>query len=249
MVNYSPKRSRNLYEPGLDKPFKLSRSRIENFVNCPRCFYLDRRLGISPPEGPPFTLNSTVDALLKREFDQYRTARKPHPLLEEAGINAVPFLHPDLDTWRENFKGVQYHHPQTNLLVHGAVDDVWQQADGKLIVADYKATSKNGQVNLDADWQIAYKRQMEFYQWLLRRNGFEVSDTGYFVYCNALKHRESFDGRLEFEISLIPYTGNDSWVDEVICNAHACLNAQSIPKPREDCEQCQYNDVIGDLSD
>ena len=46
-----------------------------------------------------------------------------------------------------------------------------------LIVVDYKATSKNSEVNLDAEWQIGYKRQMEFYQYLLRNNGFKVSDT------------------------------------------------------------------------
>ena len=39
------------------------------------------------------------------------------------------------------------------------------------MVVDYKATAKQRDVTLDADWQIAYKRQMEIYQWLLRANG------------------------------------------------------------------------------
>ena len=46
---------------------------------------------------------------------------------------------------------------------------------GELIVVDYKATSKDGEVTLDAPRQDGYKRQMEFYQWLLRCNGFTVS--------------------------------------------------------------------------
>ena len=46
---------------------------------------------------------------------------------------------------------------------------------------------------LDADWQDGYKKQIEFYQWLLRGNGFKVSDTGYFVYCNGLKNKDVFD--------------------------------------------------------
>jgi hypothetical protein len=58
-----------LFDPGSDKPFPLSRSKVELYLNCPRCFYLDRRLGIGRPSGPPFNLNSAVDALLKREFD------------------------------------------------------------------------------------------------------------------------------------------------------------------------------------
>jgi len=248
MPDYNPKRTRNLYEPDSSKPFKLSRTKIENFINCPRCFYIDRRLGIRPPDGPPFNLNLAVDELLKREFDQYREAKKPHPLFEEADIDAIPFEHPDLNTWRTNFTGVQFLHENTNLLVHGAVDDVWQQPDGTLIVADYKATSKNSQVNIDADWQISYKRQMEFYQWLLRQNGFEVSDTCYFVYCNGIRDREAFDKRLEFDISMIPYTGDDSWVDGVIHEAHECLNSDELPPVKINCRQCQYNIVINNIN-
>ena len=90
-----------------------------------------------------------------------------------------------LDIWRENFKGVQYHHTDTNLIITGAIDDIWLSNDGRHIVVDYKSTAKNGEVSLNADWQISYKRQMEIYQWLLRQNGLDVDPTGWFVYCNG----------------------------------------------------------------
>lgn len=32
-------RSRNLYKPNQEKPFKLSRSKVDNFISCRRCFY------------------------------------------------------------------------------------------------------------------------------------------------------------------------------------------------------------------
>jgi len=62
--------ARKLFDPDSDKPFALSRSKVELFQDCPRCFYLDRRLGIARPPGFPFNLNSAVDALLKTEFDR-----------------------------------------------------------------------------------------------------------------------------------------------------------------------------------
>ena len=37
---------KKLYEAGMEGPFRLSRSKVELYRNCPRCFYLDRRLGI-----------------------------------------------------------------------------------------------------------------------------------------------------------------------------------------------------------
>ncbi|MGH8248319.1 MAG: PD-(D/E)XK nuclease family protein, partial [Gammaproteobacteria bacterium] len=88
---YNPRRTRNLYFPGSAKPFRLSRSKVELFVACPRCFYLDRRLGVAPPSGPPFNLNSAVDELLKREFDTYRKLSQPHPLMERSGVDAIPY--------------------------------------------------------------------------------------------------------------------------------------------------------------
>lgn len=99
-----------LFDPKSDQPFALSRTKVELFMDCPRCFYLDRRLGIGRPSGPPFNLNSAVDALLKREFDDYRAKGQPHPLMTEAGIKAVPHAHPQLETWRANFKGVRTLH-------------------------------------------------------------------------------------------------------------------------------------------
>ena len=247
MNDYKPKRDRNLYEPGSDKPFKLSRSKLEIFINCPRCFYIDRRLGIRPPDGFPFNLNSAVDELLKREFDKYRIAGKPHPWFEAANINAIPYAHSELNTWRTNLTGVQYTHEKTNLLIYGAIDDIWQTAEGRLIVVDYKATSKKGQVNIDADWQGGYKRQMEIYQWLLRKNGFDISNTGYFVYCNGIRDKASFDKQLHFHISMIPYEGDDSWVESIIIAAYECLKGENIPNAHTDCAQCKYNDVIKEL--
>src|SRR5262245_17629510 len=116
------RRPKKLFSPDSTEPYRLSRSKLENFVNCPRCFYLDRRLGIEPPSMPAFTLNSAVDELLKKEFDSFRKQGKPHPLMKAAGIDAIPFSHPLLDEWRENFKGLQFHHAATNLIITGAID-------------------------------------------------------------------------------------------------------------------------------
>ncbi len=233
-------RSRNLFDPASKEPFKLSRSRIERFLKCPCCFYLDRRLGVDQVSGPAFTLNSATDTLLKKEFDVCRAEGKKHPIMAKNNINAVPFQHRDLNEWRENFKGVQYHHKPTNFIVTGAVDDVWVDPNGKLIVVDYKSTSTAKVISLDDEWKQAYKRQMEIYQWLLRRNGFDVSNTGYFVYVNADTGQDAFDGKLVFDEQLIEYIGDDSWVEDAITEAHLCLMRDTIPQSTATCDWCNY---------
>lgn len=240
-VYYTAKRSKNLYDPDAREPFKLSRSKIDLFLQCPRCFYLDRRVGVGRPPGFPFALNSAVDHLLKKEFDIHRAANTKHPLMEKYGVDAVPAPHKNLDEWRHNFTGVGHLHPTTNFYVFGAIDDLWINASGEYMVADYKATAKEEEINaLDKDWHSSYKRQMEIYQWLLRHNGLTVSDTGYFVYCNGKTDRKAFDGKLEFDITLIAYTGNSDWVDKALADAKACLNAPDIPKENPACDYCAY---------
>jgi CRISPR/Cas system-associated exonuclease Cas4 (RecB family) len=232
------------YNPDQKTVFKISRSKIELFVQCPRCFWLDARLKIRRPNGPPFRINSAIDELLKKEFDGYRLKGEPHPIMKEFGVTATPFAHGELDKWRENFVGIQAFHEPTNLLVFGAVDDIWINKNRELMVVDYKATAKQSDVTIDADWQICYKRQMEVYQWLLRQNGFTVSDTGYFVYANGRLDLDGFNNRVEFRTKVIPYTGNDSWVEKAIINMKKCLESD-MPAIGEaamggDCDYCTY---------
>lgn len=233
------------YQPGQTAPFKLSRSKIELFMQCQRCFWLDTRLKITRPSSPPFNINKTIDELFKKEFDKHRAAGTPHPIMLDNQIKAVPYQHKDLDTWRYNFTGVTTLHKPTNLHIFGAIDDVWVNEEGELLVVDYKATSKNKEVDIDSAWQISYKRQMEVYQWLLRQNGFVVSDTGYFVYTNARIDVDGFGNRLDFKTKLIPYTGDDSWVEGTIQQMKACMDSDTMPAVGVaamggDCEHCTY---------
>ena len=245
---YNSRRTRNLFDPKSDEPFRVSRSKIDLFMNCPLCFYLDCRLGVGRPPGYPFALNSAVDALLKKEFDIHRAKKRPHPLMHAYGLkDVVPFQHEDLDLWRSNFKGIRYVHEPTNLLVTGAIDDVWVDSKGELIIVDYKSTSKEEKVTLDKEWQIGYKRQMEVYQWLFRQSGFAVSPTGFFVYCNGKTDRAAFDAKLEFDIDLIPYTGDDSWIPGALADLKSCLMLGKPPAPAPACDYCSYRKSARDV--
>lgn len=233
------------YRPGQAEAYKLSRSKIELFTQCARCFWLDARLKIGRPSSPPFNINKAIDELFKKEFDAYRSKGEPHPIMIDNKIKAIPFAHKDLDVWRFNFKGVATLHQPTNLHIFGAIDDVWVNEDGELIVVDYKATAKQSDVSIDSDWQISYKRQMEVYQWLLRQNDFKVSDTGYFVYTNARFDLDGFNDRVEFKTKLIPYTGNDSWIEPTLEKMKACLESDDMPPVGTaamggPCEFCTY---------
>ena len=221
--------------------WKLSRSKIDLFMECPRCFYLDNKLGVKRVPGYPFSINSAVDYLLKQEFDGYRVKNEQHPLQKEYKIDARPMSHEELDEWRRNFGGIRCLHEPTGLLVTGAIDDLWINGDNECIVVDYKATAKDEAVTeLNKEWQNGYKRQMEVYQWLLRQRGLKVSDTGYFVYCTGKMDRKAFDKKIEFDINLIEHKGDDSWVEKTLFEIKKCLDKNEIPKSGEHCDWCAY---------
>lgn len=221
--------------------WKLSRSKIDLFQECPRCFWLDNKKGLKRPPGYPFNINSAVDNLLKTEFDAHRAAGTQHPLQEQYKLTAKPAPHAQIDTWRENFEGVQVQHAATGLTVSGAIDDLWIDDEGNYLVVDYKATAKSEPVTaLDQPWHDGYKRQMEVYQWLLRQSGLPVSDTGYFVYCTGRPDEAAFDGKVEFDVHVIPYVGKDDWVEGVLKQIKVCLESEEIPNAGQDCDYCLY---------
>lgn len=242
---YNPNRTRNLYVKNSKDVFRLSRGKIDDFLTCPRCFYLDRKLGVAQPPGFPFSLNSAVDKLLKIEFDVHRANGTSHPLMTHYGVDAIPLAHEKIDEWRDALRGgITFPIDNTNVIITGGIDDIWVTPDKELIIVDYKATSKEDEVTLDAEWQSGYKRQMEIYQWLFRKNGFKVSKTGYFVYCNGNTDKKSFDAKLEFVIKLLPYVGDDSWVEGTIFDAIECLKSDKMPEHGQDCDFCKYRKAV-----
>lgn len=242
---YSVRKESMRFRKGSAAPYKLSRTRIDNFLKCRRCFWLEECHGVKKPDSFPLTLNIAVDALLKKEFDTHRLAGTSHPLMNAYGIEAKPFSHQKMEEWRHNFTGVTHLYEPLNLHIFGAVDDIWVDEQDNLMVVDYKATSKESAPTLEGGLGAQYKRQMEVYQWLLRQNGFEVSDTGYFVYVNGKKDREAFDAKLEFDVSILPCIGNASWVEPTLHLAKTCLQSEQIPPSGENCEHCPYREAAG----
>lgn len=246
---YKSRRSpKYLFDPSSQTPYRISRSKIDLFVDCQLCFYLDQKLGVARPPGFPLTLNVAVDELLKKEFDIHRANRTTHPFMEAYGIDAVPFDHPKMDEWRDSLrKGVEYVDPNTNLSVRGGVDDIWINKHGELIVVDYKATSKREEITLEGSLGEQYERQMEVYQWLLRKNGFKVSDTGYFVYVNGKKDAKAFDKKLEFDVVLLPCKGDTEWIEPTLIKIKESLMSNVLPSPDPDCDFCAYRKAARDV--
>jgi hypothetical protein len=65
------------------------------------------------------------------------------------------------------------------------------------------------------------------------------------VYANASTDKEAFDAQLEFEITLVPYEGDDSWIDGTVLEIKKCLDSSDLPKASPDCDYCMYREAVG----
>jgi len=239
-------RKSSFYDKKSDAPFKVSRSKLNNFLSCKRCFYLDRVVGLKEPSMPGWALNSAVDELLKKEFDQYRRNQVPHPMMIKYNLDYVPFQHKDIDLWRNSLKGgISYLDEKTNLIIHGGVDDIWFDVkEKKLVVVDYKAQSTSYPVStgsyLNSEWHLSYKIQMDIYVHILRKMNFNVSDISYFYVCNGEKTNNIFGNKMDFKTTLVPYRTNTSWIENKLSEMKEVLNSDTPPDIIPTCEKCAY---------
>ena len=235
------KNSTYKYETG--KTFKLSRSGIDSFIKCQRCFYLNKVGNIKDIGMPGFSLNSAHDELMKKELDIYREKGEAHPYMESLKRNLIPFQHENMEDWRNNFKGVTYHHEKTDLIITGAIDDVWIDTDtNELVIVEYKSTSTQSEIDLNdgTPWKEQYKRQIDIYQWLFKMNGFPVADDSVFLYSNGLKTSRKFNDVMKFKTYVLEYKGSTEWVEEKIHEIKKVLDGKYIPEIKEECETCSY---------
>ena len=107
-----------------------------------------------------------------------------------------------------------------------------------------KSTSKN---NFDwaetfnkYEYPKAYKRQLEMYQWLLKKNGFQVAKEAYLVYFNGKKNEQFFNNKLDFDAHLIKIDCCSDWVEKKIEETVNLLKSDLFPKPSSHCEVCNY---------
>ena len=124
-------------------------------------------------------------------------------------------------------------------------DGIWEnQITGKLIVVDYKSQSSARPVEtksyLSGVFHQGYKKQLDFYAYLLQKMGFSVDPTGYFYVCNAIRDVEGFFGVMNFEETLVAYQWDTSWIPEKLTEMVAVLNSRELPASNPACANCAY---------
>ena len=213
----------------------LSPNSLNLYLDCPNCFWLDKKMGIKRPPPFPYALNSAVDSLLKEEFDAYRKRSEAHPLIEKSHIKAKLFSNQRLlDQWRDNFQGIRYFDKDLQATLFGAVDDILEFSDGKLAPLDYKSTGSKV-----ANVYDRFQLQLDAYTFMLEKNGYKTPRKGYLAFYIVDKDK-GFVDRLPFRKEIHEIETNPSDIYEIFKDAVDVLKRETPPPHSADCQFCKW---------
>lgn len=220
-------------------PYKFSPSSLAILKDCPRCFWLQFNKNIKRPEAIFPSLPSGMDKILKEHFDRFMKKQQLPPELQQ--LNGEVKLFDDeelLKVWRSNFKGIEWKDKKGNLF-HGAIDNLLKKGK-KLIVLDYKTRG----FPLKEDTHEHYQDQMDIYNFLLRKNGYQTEDYTYLLFYHP--HQVEPNGHVCFNNDLVKIRVNIKNVENIFKKAVQVLEAE-IPAPSEGCAFCQWLDKTKEI--
>ena len=214
-----------------NKPIQLSPNSLNLYLECPHCFWLDKKQGIKRPPPYPYALNTAVDLLLKEEFDKYRKKKELHPLLVAYNIPAKLFPNQELlNEWRNNFKGIRYYDAELDATLFGAVDDILEFTDGKLAPLDYKSTGSKVATVYDR-----FQLQMDVYTFLLEKNGYKTVRKGCLAFY-VVDKENGFADKLPFKKEIHMIDTDPSYVQGTFKEAVELLRKDTPSPHNQDCE-------------
>ncbi len=209
----------------------LSSSSLNLLKDCPRCFWMQLNKGVKRPNGIFPSLPSGMDRILKVHFDSFRDKGLLPPELQQLEDVKLFDNAELLEVWRDNRKGIQWTDNGGNVL-RGAVDNILEK-DGRLIVLDYKTRG----FPVKEDTHKHYQDQLDIYNFLLRKNGFETEDYAYLMFYHPKEVEK--DGSVIFNTDLIKVNVSIENAEKLFRGAIEILK-ESIPDCGKECEFCEW---------
>jgi len=208
---------------------------------CERCFWLHFH-GKKRPAGIFPSLPSGMDLVLKTHFDKFRDKNELPPEIKREKLCAGCRLFSDrklLDEWRNNRKGIETRDKEGNIL-RGAVDNLLVRGK-KLIVLDYKTRG----FPCKEDTCDFYKNQLDIYNFLLRKMGYETEDFAFLLFYYPKEVLET--GEVLFDTKLVKMQVDVGNAERLWKKALKLLNSACPKKHAEDDEEaCPWCKIISE---
>ena len=231
---------KKLYSNNSSRPFKLSRTKIDLFFECRRCFFLDQKFGVKRPHGTPLVLSNRIVEDFKKELNVCRVEKIIHSKVKELNKNLIPTSHSKLEEWKSSFKGASFLDDSTNLLIYGIIDDIWwDRLTNKNHSVVIKSNSKKNPMSYENIWP-GYWRQLSLYSYLLSKNHLTMSSTGILVFINTPTSMGQTKINSNFNLNIFEKILDFDWIEPTIKEIYKTLNNEKSPESSKKCKYCNY---------
>lgn len=217
----------------------ISRSKIDLFLECSRCFWLDVKKNIRRPEGIKGTfIGAKYDPLLKKQFDYYRQMKTVPEFLEKNNLRLYEDKS-EISRWRHK---LFFFHKDHQVYYYGKIDDLLVDSQGRAVPFDFKTTLSKERPVYNSE-----KRQLEIYGYLLKKNGLVVASFGY-IYIVKIHIDDDFQKKEERELVKVDNLEFEKY-DEILKKLKEVLDSDVSPNPSLTCQFCQYQNSVKEISE
>lgn len=207
--------------------FKLSPSKLNLFLECPLCFWLEMHDECKRPAGIFPSLPSGMDLALKKYYDNYRGSLPP----ELAGkVEGVLLSGTELMNKFRNWRTFKFE--EEDAIMYGAMDDCLAKGE-VFIPLDFKTRG----FALKEDSTDFYQNQLDCYALLLKKNGFKHSDHAYLVY--YIPKQVKPKGVVDFDVVVKKMDIDSKRAYKTFRDAVKLLQGKK-PDSNPGCEYCCY---------
>lgn len=204
---------------------------------CPRCFWLSNH-GKHRPSGIFPSLPNGMDKILKIHFDKFMARNELPPELRKECADCKLFADKKLlEEWRNSRRGLWIEDKDGNIL-HGGIDNLLTRK-GKLIVLDYKTRG----YPLKDDTAERSRLQLDVYNFLLRKLGYETEDFSFLLFYFPKEVLET--GEVIFDTQLVKMKVDVENAEKIWKKAIKLLNEKCPKIHTEDSEEkCPWCELI-----
>lgn len=213
---------------------RLSPSALNLFVDCPRCFWLEKNKNIKRPRGIFPSLPGGMDRVIKTYFDQHRAKASLPPGLDRPELAGIALFQDQkqLDLWRNWKTGPEFRDTDGSIL-SGALDDLMTY-DGRYVPFDYKT---KGSPATEESAIKYYQNQLDCYALILEAQGLETAGFGYLLYFSPKDLLEV--RQIRFEVQPIKIPVSTGRAKDLLRQAVKQLT-EPLPPSKPACEYCAW---------
>jgi hypothetical protein len=210
--------------------------------DCPRCFYADRKLKITRPEGIKSGMPNAVDNILKKSLAQYQGDLPPVLKAEPRLQGFQLYTGSDLKKMRHWASNPYSMMDAKGNKIAGAFDDLLHNpTTDEYAYLDYKTTGKEPGPDFGERF---YQSQCDIYTKFLIEGGKKVADFGVLLFFFPAPDD---GGNVTFKSKAVFLTPNPQNADKAFEDCIALLDQDTIPAATPTCEYCSYTEKMKNL--